>query len=127
MNGQGQSAVLVADDDAGIRLVCRVNLELEGYRVLEASTADELRRILDDEHVDAVLLDIRLGPDDGLALARGLHASRPDIGVAIFSGSIQRPEEAAEFAEGYLPKPFTLEQLRGTVADLLAAGREARA
>lgn len=119
MHGQAQSAVLVADDDAGIRLVCRVNLELEGYRVLEAATAEELHRIVDDEHVDAVLLDIHLGADDGLALARGLHASHPDIGVAIFSGSIQRPEEAAEFADGYLPKPFTLEELSETVGRLV--------
>ena len=120
MDGQAQSAVVVADDDAGIRLVCRVNLELDGYRVLEATTAEELRRVLASEHVDAVLLDVQLGSDDGLALARGLHASHPDVGVAIFSGSIQRPEEAAELADGYLPKPFTLDELRETVRGLVA-------
>ncbi|MBD0317237.1 MAG: response regulator [Thermoleophilia bacterium] len=119
MHGETQSAVVVADDDAGIRLVCRVNLELEGYRVLEAATAEELRRVLAAEDVDAVLLDLHLGFDDGLALARGLHASHPDVGVAIFTGSIQRPEEAAEFADDYLSKPFTLDELRDTVRRLV--------
>ena len=58
--------------------------------------------------------------DELPSLQYSLHASHPDVGVAIFSGSIQRPEEAAEFAHGYLPKPFTLEQLSETVRRLVA-------
>ena len=48
MDGPAQRLVIVADDDAAIRLLCRVNLELEGYRVLEANGLEEISRIADE-------------------------------------------------------------------------------
>ena len=121
MDGQGQVAVLVADDDAALRLLCRVNLELEGYRVLEAASAAEVEEALSAEDVRAVLLDVHLGSDDGLAVARRLRASRPDVGVAIFTGSVERSATWDEIASGYLSKPFTLEALSETVQGLVRA------
>ena len=116
MDGQGpRTGVVVADDDPALRLVCRVNLELEGYRVFEAEDAAALARILGDEDVAAVLLDIHFGTDDGIEVARGLRDSRPDVGVALFSGSAGRPVEAEPLVDGFLSKPFTLEDLSETV------------
>jgi len=53
--------VLVVDDDDSLRLLCRVNLELEGYRVLEAATVKAAVNVLRDEPVDVVLLDVHIG------------------------------------------------------------------
>ena len=113
-----QRAVLVADDDAALRLLCRVNLELDGYRVLEAETAEEVTRVLDGEEVDVLLLDVHLGADDGLELAKELRASRPDLGVALFTGSVERRDAWGEIAAGFLAKPFTLDELAQTVRAL---------
>ena len=67
MDGPAQRLVIVADDDAAIRLLCRVNLELEGYRVLEATGLEEISRIAgEEEEVALVLLDIHLGREDGI-------------------------------------------------------------
>lgn len=114
----GQSAVLIADDDAPVRLLCRVNLELEGYRVLEATNAADVERVLAEEHVDALLLDVRLGDDDGLSLARTLRSTRPELPIALFTGSVDRVDSWGELADGYLPKPFSLDDLVATVRRL---------
>ena len=70
---QGGRTVVVADDDAALRLLCRVNLELEGYRVLEVENAHELGRVLAREDVALLLLDVHLGRDDGVDVARRLR------------------------------------------------------
>ena len=117
MSEAGQAAVVVADDDPALRLLCRVNLELEGYRVFEAGSGDELERVIAAETVDAVLLDIRLGADDGVELAGRLRERHPDLGIAFLSGSLDRTDRGP--AEGFLAKPFTLEALAETVRRLV--------
>jgi CheY-like chemotaxis protein len=117
MEGQGQAAIVVADDDPALRLLCRVNLELDGYRVLEAGDAEELERLVRSEQVDAILLDIRFGADDGVELAQRLRERRPDVPIAFLSGSVDRGQDGP--VEGFLPKPFTLEALASTVQRLV--------
>ena len=52
--------VMVVEDDDAIRMVLRTNLEDEGYRVLEATTAEQGLLIVQDEQPDVVLVDLRL-------------------------------------------------------------------
>ena len=122
MAGGEDRAVVVADDDAALRMLCRVNLEHEGYRVLEADCADELERVLASDDVSLVLLDIHLGADDGVAVARVLRSARPDVAIAFFTGSAPVLSAATlALADGVLPKPFSLEQLSETVRRLVPA------
>jgi DNA-binding response OmpR family regulator len=117
--------VLVVDDDAAIRLLCRVNLELEGHRVGEAGTLDEARAALAAEPVDVVLLDLHVGNERGLELLRELRRDRPEVAVALLTGSPHEPipaEEAA--ADTVIAKPFEVEQLGETVSRL--TGRSPR-
>ncbi len=68
--------VLVVDDEPSLRLLCRVNLELEGYRVLEAATrrrGDDARARAGD--IDVVLLDVHVGADDGASCSAGDRGS----------------------------------------------------
>ncbi len=95
-----------------------MNLELDGYRVLEAGSAADVERVLDGEEVDVLLLDVHLGADDGLELAKTLRASRPELGVALFNGSVERRDAWGEIAAGFLAKPFTLDELAETVRAL---------
>ena len=73
--------MLVVDDDESLRLLCRVNLELDGFRVLEASTAEEARELIGRERIDAILLDVHLSDGDGrdllAAARRRAAAGRP--------------------------------------------------
>jgi DNA-binding response OmpR family regulator len=115
----GQRTVLVADDDDGLRLLCRVNLELDGYRVLEAASREEIERVLAKEEVDALLLDVHLGSDDGRVVARDVREMQPGVRIAFFTGSVERPNGG--LADGFLAKPFNLEDLTETVRRLVSA------
>jgi DNA-binding NtrC family response regulator len=115
--------VLVVDDSDAIRLLCRVNLELEGHRVLESGTLAGARELLDDEAVDVVLLDISVGADDGRLLLEELRSTRPEVGVAMVTGSVDAGTLREAGAHAVIVKPFELDDLKRTVAEL--AGRPA--
>ncbi len=112
--------MLVVDDDASLRLLCRINLELDGYEVIEAVSATAARAVLAGGGVDAVLLDLHLGNDDGRDLLHDLGDDRPP--VALFTGSEQVSAELSALAEAVLAKPFELDALAATVERLVAHG-----
>jgi two-component system, OmpR family, response regulator len=114
--------VLVVDDDASIRLLCRINLELEGWTVREAASVAEARAEIADGKVDVVLLDVHVGSDNGVEFAEELRRDFPHIAVAMLTGSIGTPTLDEAFAEAVISKPFTLDELSETVRTL-AAGR----
>ena len=118
MGGAGHT-VLVVDDDDSLRMLCRINLELEGYRVLEAPTVETAQQLLHDEDVDVVLLDVHVGSGDGFSVLGDLGAER----VALFTGSFQIDERRAAGVDAVLKKPFTIAELSETVGRLAAAVR----
>src|SRR5438046_2210315 len=103
MGGAGHT-VLVVDDDNSLRLLCRVNLEFEGYRVLEAPTVEVAEELLRDENVDVVLLDVHVGTGDGFEVLSRVRGER----VALFTGSFDVDEQRAAEVDAVLRKPFTL-------------------
>ena len=112
-------SVLVVDDDAAIRLLCRVNLELDGYRVAEAASLGEARSVLGSEPVEVVLLDLHIGSERGLELLGELRRDRPEVAVALLTGSSQERSPADEAtADAVIPKPFELDELGRTVRRL---------
>jgi two-component system OmpR family response regulator len=119
--------VLVVDDDAAIRLLCRVNLEFEGHRIAEAANLDQARAVLDAEPVDVVLLDLHIGNERGLDLLRELRRDRPEVAVALLTGSPQErsPDEEAT-ADAVISKPFPIEELGETVRRLAEGSIRAR-
>jgi CheY-like chemotaxis protein len=113
----GGTTILVVDDEASIRLLCRINLELEGYRVLEAATLAEARAHLESDDVSVVLLDVHVGADDGYDLLDELRAREADVAVALLSGSA-RIDRRGDDADAIVGKPFELEELSVTVRRL---------
>jgi len=111
--------ILVVDDDASLRLLCRVNLELDGYRVVEARSVAEAEEILAAGGVDLVLLDVHIGLDDGIALMRSLRRRKHTASVVLFTGSAQLDPETRAEADGVVPKPFRLEELLDVVSGLV--------
>ena len=114
----GVPTVLIVDDDASLRLLCRVNLELDGYNVLEAPSVAAAEDALAVDVVDLFLLDVHLGADDGLALMRSLRDREHGAPVVLFTGSAQLDPATISEADGVVPKPFRLEQLLDVVRQL---------
>jgi DNA-binding NtrC family response regulator len=111
--------ILVVDDDASIRFLCRVNLELDGYEVIEADTLESARELLEQGDVAAVLLDVHLYGERSDALVVECHALRPPIPVIVITGSADVTQERLTGADAILPKPFELEALRSAVHRLV--------
>ena len=110
--------VLVVDDEASIRLLCRINLELEGHEVLEAESLDTARAELETGEVDVVLLDVHLHHERSDVLIEECHARRPPIPVVLVTGSADVTQDRLIDADAILPKPFELDDLLVAVRDL---------
>jgi CheY-like chemotaxis protein len=117
---EGGATVLVVDDDQALRMLCRVNLELEGHRVLEAATLGEAREQLAGDDVDVVLLDVHLGRDDGRKLLDEIRGGMSGARVALFSGSVGFDFDPPSEVDAVVSKPFSLEVLASTVERLAA-------
>ena len=110
--------MLVVDDDQSLRLLCRVNLELDGFEVTEARNLDDARAAL--EGIDAVLLDVHVGAENGIELLDELKRDRPDLPVVLLTGESGLPPEARGRADAVLSKPFEIGDLTETMARLVA-------
>jgi len=106
--------VLIVDDDERVREYVRVNLEMEGYSVREAASAEEGLSALDDEPPDLILLDVMMPQVDGWEMLRRVQ-ERHGVGsipVVMFSGQLDAGSEAAQRgAQGFVGKPFDLRAL----------------
>jgi two-component system response regulator PilR (NtrC family) len=109
---------LVVDDDRSIRLLCRINLELDGWAVREAASLAEARDGLAPGDVRAVLLDVHLRDGSGIAFLDEIRREHPDTRVALLTGTVDGPALDGVTPDALIPKPFTLEQLIETMRDL---------
>ena len=121
--GQHVSAVriLVCDDHDLIRVIVARVLRDEGHDVTETAAAAEALDALARTPHDAIVLDLHLRAESGLAVVDGLRDATP---VILISGDFAAPspEEAARFGvAAVLPKPFEPEQLIDAVARVTAA------
>jgi DNA-binding response OmpR family regulator len=123
--GEGKGTVLVLDDEPSLRLLCRVNLELDGYRVLEAGSLEQARAALDAEPVDVALLDVHVGTERGPDLVPELRAHEPPVAVIMLSGTSEVTAEMRATVDGVLGKPFGLDELLDTVRRVLSGASDA--
>jgi CheY-like chemotaxis protein len=102
--------VLVADDERPIRLLCRVNLELEGMRVVEAADGREAVELALADPPDVAVLDVAMPGLDGWQVADRLRAEESTQSVAVvFLTAMTGPaaERAAkERGAVFVAKPF---------------------
>jgi DNA-binding response OmpR family regulator len=122
MSGEGGRtrglSVLVVDDERSLRLLCRVNLELDGHVVHEAQTLAEARELMRREAPDVILLDLHVGSEDGLELLDEIEALDLPVRVVLLSGSSEVGPELRARVAGVLGKPFQLDGLAAAVSGL---------
>jgi DNA-binding response OmpR family regulator len=100
--------VLVVDDDPALRLLAKINLELDGFEVGEAATVEEAESAVLAVRPDVVLLDVHLGRQETHELLARLRAD--GIPVALVTGSVD-VDEYRHTADGVLTKPFAPQAL----------------
>lgn len=116
--GHAATSVLVVDDEPSIRLLCRINLELDGHEVIEAESVATARAVLAEGDIDVVVLDVHLRGERSDALVAECHARRPRIPVLLVTGSVDISHPGLVEADAILPKPFELDALLSTVRNL---------
>jgi DNA-binding NtrC family response regulator len=117
--GRHVKDVLVVDDERSLRLLCRVNLELDGHRVREAATLAEARREIELATPDVILLDIHVGVDDGLELLDEIASLELSTRVVLLSGTSEVGPELRARVDSVLGKPFELAKLTAAVTGTL--------
>ena len=111
--------VLVVDDDASIRFLCRVNLEMDGWTVRDAGSIDEARDELAAGDIEAMLLDVHVGTKSGVEFLTEVRRDYPQLPVAMLTGSVGSTTLDGVRTDAVISKPFTLQQLTGTVRSLV--------
>src|SRR2546423_14375038 len=117
-------SALIVDDDLALRLLCRVNLELDGFSVREAATVAEAEAAVAEERPDVVLLDVHLGGERTHALLARLRGA--GIPVALVTGSVDI-DDYRDMADAVLGKPFVPERLVETPRGLASVRTDAGA
>ena len=118
------NTILCVEDEADIRnFACKV-LALEGYRCLEAETEDEVFRLLDEEEVNLVLLDLKLFESDGWQILEKIknNPKTSAIPVIVCTASFGQPQQKRASNMGavdYLIKPLSANALRNAVSLVL--------
>ena len=121
--GKGE-LVMVVDDETPIREMTGRTLEAFGYRVLAAEDGTEAVALFARHkgEVAVVLLDMMMPFMDGASTARALRRMEPGVRL-IGSSGLAEQRKLAEVAEaglaGFLPKPYTADQLLRTLAEVL--------
>ena len=132
-----QQTIMVVDDETTIREVVRKYLELEGYRVLEASTGPQALDLLREQKPNLIVLDLMLPGIDGFAITRSLRRSDEyaplsaggDIPIVMLTARTDEADRIAGFelgADDYVVKPFSPRELVARIkAVLRRSGQDA--
>jgi two-component system OmpR family response regulator len=113
--------VLLVDDDSSLRRLIRGFLEEQGYEVLEAESGTAMRRVLADEEVQIIVLDVMMPGEDGLSIARSLTNRRSDLGIIMVSALGSETDRIVGLevgADDYLAKPVSPRELLARIRAL---------
>lgn len=120
----GVETIMLVEDEDPVRLFGARALRNKGYKVIEARNGEAALQLLSDksEVIDLLITDVVMPGMDGPTLVRKVREDRPDLRVICISGYSedalrQRIEQDKDIH--FLPKPFSLKQLAGTVKDVL--------
>ena len=111
MSAQDRAVILVVDDEEEIRELCRVNLEFEGYEVIEAADGVEALAAATQHHPDLIFLDLMMPRMDGWEVLRRLKERNETatIPVVLLTAKTSEEDQMRGWEEGileYISKPF---------------------
>jgi len=122
----GGGRILVLDDEPDMVENCRRILSRDGHECLTTTSAEEALRMIESAPPDLVLTDLRMPSMDGLEMLSRVRELSPHTPVVMLTAFATVESAVAAVKAGafdYLPKPFTLDQLRVTIERALTQRR----
>jgi two-component system KDP operon response regulator KdpE len=116
-----QRRILIVDDEPGLRELVRINLEHEGFAVLQAENGVMGLQMIRDEQPDLVILDVMMPEMDGWEVCRRLREFS-QLPVLMLTARVQSQDIVTGLESGaddYLLKPFNIDELMARVRALL--------
>lgn len=113
--------VLVVEDHAPLREELVDHLRTIGHKVIGLDSPLEVDRLLMQEPIELIVLDLNLPFEDGLSVARRVRSALPDIGIVVLSGRIRSDQKTQAYAEGidiFLAKPASPGELAAAIQSL---------
>ena len=109
--------ILLVEDDDGISQIISYILEEDGHRLFIVTQEEEVERVLLDEKIDIILMDVSLGGGDGGKIAKRLKKSKgKTVPIVLMSAHPDLEELCRKVgADGYLVKPFDISELLSIV------------
>ena len=101
--------ILIVEDEESIRKFVRINLEREGFTVIEAETGEKALEIAQSQDIDIVVLDIMLPGIDGYQVCKELRSRYSTIGIIMLTAKSQDVDKIMGLEYGtddYMVKPF---------------------
>lgn len=116
-----ETTILIVDDEKSVRTLLRNCFEKESFTVFEAGTRAEMFNLLESQNISLITLDISLGSEDGLEIARELRTqcSTPIIMVSGKGDLIDTVVGLEMGADDYISKPFELREVIARVRAVL--------
>lgn len=108
-----RKTVLIVDDETSVREVLRDGLQGAGYEVLEAGSQQTLFDCMESASIDLITLDLNLGSEDGLEIAREIRSKNnvPIVMITARTQPFERVEGLQSGADDYIIKPFHIEEV----------------
>jgi two-component system KDP operon response regulator KdpE len=116
-----QRTILVVDDDNGLRELIRINLEHEGYGVIQAANGLQCVTAVREQRPDMVILDVMMPEMDGLE-ACGKVREFSQVPILMLTAKVQSEDVITGLdrgADDYLIKPFNMDELSARIRALL--------
>ncbi len=117
-----QRTILIVDDEIHISNLLKTNLNLEGYNTIVAENGQQALNVIDNRHIDLILLDVMLPDISGMDLCAKIKRERRTLPILMLSAlgqSNDRIKGLQSGADDYLGKPFNLTELLLRIENVL--------
>ncbi|MAF49805.1 MAG: response regulator [Rhodospirillales bacterium] len=124
-----ENKILVVDDEDDVCKFLKDYLEAHGYSTFTANDGDGMRKVMDSEDIDLVILDLVMPGEDGLTLTRSLRENS-HVAIIILTGKDEEVDRIVGLemgADDYVAKPFSSRKLLARVKTVLRRTAETAA
>jgi len=114
--------ILIVEDEESIRKLLKLNLELEGYEVVQADNGRKGIQYSENQHFDVIILDVMLPEIDGFDVCEQIRLHNMEVPILFLTAKDSPADRVTGLKKGgddYLTKPFNLEELLLRIQNLL--------